>query len=370
LYRDREAGGSVFVILDGVFTQHLAISPREVIDVTRDNALVIGASSMGALRAAECWPVGVKGIGLVYRWFRMGRLDSDDEVAVGTDQDREFRALSVALVNVRYAVSRGIRQQLWDRQIGQRIVDVAANLFYPQRQWRGILRQANVQDEAQQIERFCAAQDIKRQDAVQALQYVREQVHQDDLMAKHRRMMDEPFVRPNRETFTPYLGASPSQLRGELVAWLFGTGRYQRYLWPLLVGRTEFHGLPQQDRPAYLRDVLGTVLARLLPPDDAFAMTVWHELSFLGELQAEITRMYAAKHLAQDAAQASVAIAPHLLRRVREEVSIAHGAHSWSVLQTYVINDRLCEAIPFEWIDRSCHLIAHARSYLASCDFS
>src|SRR5712691_12195122 len=63
LYRDREAGGAVFVILDGVFTQHLAISPREVVDVACDNALVIGASSMGALRAAECWPVGVQGVG-------------------------------------------------------------------------------------------------------------------------------------------------------------------------------------------------------------------------------------------------------------------------------------------------------------------
>lgn len=81
---------------------------------------------MGALRAAGCWPVGLQGVGLVYRLFRMGILDSDGEVAVGTDQDNHFCAISVALVNVRYAVSRAIRQGILERQTGQRMVDAAA----------------------------------------------------------------------------------------------------------------------------------------------------------------------------------------------------------------------------------------------------
>ena len=362
LYRDRESGGAVFVIIDGMFTQHLAISPREVVDVARDKALVIGASSMGALRAAECWPVGVQGVGLVYRLFRRGILESDGEVAVGTDQDHEFRAVSVALVNVRYAVSRAIRQRLLERQSGQRIVDAAARIFYPERQWRSVLREARVADDSRQLARFCAAQDIKRLDGIQALQYVSRLLRQGDRLTKHRQTTDAPFLRPNREAFQPYLGSSPDVLRGELVEWLFGTGRYQRYLWALLAGRTDFHGLPQQGRAERLREVLCDVLSDLLPHDDAFAHAVWEELAFLGELQAEITRMYAAKRLAQDATRASVVVEQHVLHRVREEVSIAHGACSWSLLLEHVIDGRLCGAIPFAWIERSCSIIAQARS--------
>ena len=80
LYTDRIIGNSLFVIIDGVFQQREAISPREVIDVAMSGAIVVGASSMGALRAAECWPAGVRGVGSIYRLFRRGILDSDDEV--------------------------------------------------------------------------------------------------------------------------------------------------------------------------------------------------------------------------------------------------------------------------------------------------
>jgi hypothetical protein len=66
LYRDRMLRGAVFLILDGVFFQDEAISPREILDVIADGAMVVGASSMGALRAAECWPMGMRGVGSIY----------------------------------------------------------------------------------------------------------------------------------------------------------------------------------------------------------------------------------------------------------------------------------------------------------------
>src|SRR5690242_15969608 len=53
LYRDRMLRYSVFVVIDGVFNQQEALPLREIIDVLGDGAWVVGASSMGALRAAE-----------------------------------------------------------------------------------------------------------------------------------------------------------------------------------------------------------------------------------------------------------------------------------------------------------------------------
>ena len=42
----------------------------------------MGASSMGALRAAELSQFGMVGIGEVYQAFKLGRLEDDDEVAI------------------------------------------------------------------------------------------------------------------------------------------------------------------------------------------------------------------------------------------------------------------------------------------------
>jgi hypothetical protein len=122
LYRDRLLGFRVFVILDGVFGQELAVSPREAIDVARDGAVVVGACSMGAIRAAECWPAGVEGVGAVYRLFRRGALTSDAEVAVAFSPEPPYRPVSVPLVNVRYALSRCLRDRVLSRTIAEQHV--------------------------------------------------------------------------------------------------------------------------------------------------------------------------------------------------------------------------------------------------------
>jgi hypothetical protein len=82
LYRDRLLGFSVFLILDGVFLERLAVSPREIVDVLQDGATVVGASSMGAIRAAECRPAGMHGVGTIYHLYRRGHLTTEDDVAV------------------------------------------------------------------------------------------------------------------------------------------------------------------------------------------------------------------------------------------------------------------------------------------------
>jgi hypothetical protein len=133
LYRARERGGSIFLIIDGMFSHCLAVSPREIIDVIRDGALVLGASSMGAVRSAECWPSGMRGLGVIARLYRMGRLDSDDEVAVSVDPVNEFASLTVALINVRFAVSGARRRRLLDQDSAAAIVRAAKQIHFPDR---------------------------------------------------------------------------------------------------------------------------------------------------------------------------------------------------------------------------------------------
>src|SRR5688572_7824218 len=167
LYRERELGVSVFVILDGVFLQQQAIPPREVIDVILDGALVVGAASLGAIRAAECWPAGMRGIGAVYRLFRSGYLASDDEVAVSFDPDNPSATSSLALVNVRFAVGRALRSRLITPELAARIVRAGECTFFADRSWKRILADAEVRDPA--LMDALGKWDIKRLDAERAL---------------------------------------------------------------------------------------------------------------------------------------------------------------------------------------------------------
>ena len=43
----------VYVILDGEFGQNMSVSPKEILSLLERGKTVIGASSMGALRASE-----------------------------------------------------------------------------------------------------------------------------------------------------------------------------------------------------------------------------------------------------------------------------------------------------------------------------
>jgi hypothetical protein len=60
----------VIVILDGEFGQNLSVSPKEILAVLERGKTVIGASSMGALRASELDRSGMIGVGWVYDHFR------------------------------------------------------------------------------------------------------------------------------------------------------------------------------------------------------------------------------------------------------------------------------------------------------------
>ena len=69
-------------IVDGEFYQSLSVSPKEVLKLLRRGVTVFGSSSMGALRAAETWKLGMIGVGKIFAMYRDGILDADDEVAL------------------------------------------------------------------------------------------------------------------------------------------------------------------------------------------------------------------------------------------------------------------------------------------------
>ncbi|MCS7103458.1 MAG: TfuA-like protein, partial [Candidatus Korarchaeum sp.] len=93
-------GFDIIGIIDGVFHQNVAISPREILDVMRAGVTVIGGGSMGALRAAELHEFGMIGVGRIFEMYRRGEIDSDDEVAL-IFNPITLEPLSEPLINIR-----------------------------------------------------------------------------------------------------------------------------------------------------------------------------------------------------------------------------------------------------------------------------
>lgn len=308
LYRERELGAWGFLIVDGVFMQEDAVSPREVVDVLEDSALVIGASSMGALRAADCWPAGGRGIGLIYRLYRLGVLESDEEVAVAVSGDGSDTAVSVPLVNVRYAISRAVGRRLIDRAAGRRIVDAAAGIYYPERTWKEVLRRAEPVPAA--LFDFCTSLALEREDAARAMRYVRPIVQDaPQLAALHGRRGDGTFSRSEvaRDRASDATGGIETEcLRMMLCEWMIGTGRLARYRavssWSADDSRAE---------------------------RDRFACEVWSELEQLHQRDAELMRLRAVERAMTAARDAGLTPEGRDRRAARREIAIGHGFRSW-----------------------------------------
>lgn len=326
LYCARNEGTSIFLIVDGQFLQEDALPPREVIDVARDGAAVYGASSMGALRAADCWPVGVRGVGVVYRLFRAGRLDSDEEVAVGTDASRGFRATSVALVNVRYAMAKAVRTGLLDRPAAEAIVACARQLFYTDRTWTSLLATADRAADAR-LTAFCAGKDVKREDAVRLFRAVRANLARVD--GADRGPAGRPLGPRQRQPLPDaLLGRTVTTCQPALIRWMVGTGRVQ-------LGNRPYGLTP-----------IGT--SRPIRVDEpAFARWTWDRLIATGELHAELMRMHAAEQAADEADRRG--LRPRAVDRFLAESEIAarYRCASWSDLKRLAEE----EPIPWAWID-------------------
>lgn len=135
--------GDRVVLIDGFFDTWPAVRHKELLMLLSRGVAVIGAASMGALRAAELAPFGMIGIGDVYRAFADGRLVGDDEVALlhGPAQIG-WEPLTEPLVNVRATLQRAVRSRRLDPAAARRLRRLAAAMFYKERTWPALLAAA------------------------------------------------------------------------------------------------------------------------------------------------------------------------------------------------------------------------------------
>jgi hypothetical protein len=158
-------------IIDGQFFQRLAISPKEVLRALDAGVRVFGASSMGALRAAELASFGMVGVGDVYRLYAQGVIDADDEVAL-TYNSETLEPLSAPLVNMRLALRAAVARGLTTAEFADAFIATAQALYYPDRSYRRVFQSLG-STPAEPLTRFLSSQDAKRDDAIELLTQLR-----------------------------------------------------------------------------------------------------------------------------------------------------------------------------------------------------
>ncbi|WP_405085010.1 TfuA-like protein [Microbispora sp. NBC_01389] len=270
------------VIIDGYYREKLAVGHKEILWLIAEGVRVVGAASMGALRAAELSPYGMTGAGTVFDMYATGEVDGDDEVAVlHGPADLGYPAGTVALVNLRYGCREGARTGRIPAEAGERIVRAAKAMPFANRTWRDLDAVVDSGDRAclETLRRLIGTGewDVKRLDALAALR------------AAGERRAERPVERPGAE---PAAWTADTALTGithyEALKWRsrreYAPGRWMTDLDVVTAGRlfgddyprlheetltgllTGFAADRGLDLEAYVRAGLGVAGAEPLPP--------------------------------------------------------------------------------------------------------
>jgi hypothetical protein len=166
-------------IVDGVFYQALPVWHKEIVYALEVGVRVLGAASMGALRAAECDAFGMVGVGEVYRRYASAMLAADDEVALAhADADHGWQKLSEPLVNVRATLEAEIKAGRVDASAAEAFVAAARPIWFPKRTVAYLAEAARAAGvAAADVDRIVEALleryvDVKRADALELLETI------------------------------------------------------------------------------------------------------------------------------------------------------------------------------------------------------
>ena len=166
--------------VDGVFLHDYPPSPIEVYHLaTRKNIKLIGASSLGALRAVELEKFGMKGIGKIFQLYKNGIINADDEVAVTFVQENNILQ-SEAMIDIRFNLFLAYKKGVITNQTKKRFAKIAKNIYFPFRNYADILKLTQQQFPSihNELESFRSyilknRDSLKARDAIKLLKYLK-----------------------------------------------------------------------------------------------------------------------------------------------------------------------------------------------------
>jgi hypothetical protein len=173
-------GATTIGLIDGLFETTPSVWHKELLWALSKSVRLFGSSSIGALRAAEMWPFGMEGVGLVYRLYRCRAIIDDDEVALlhGPPEAGSI-PLTEAMVNIRATLRRARQLEMITPEAERIIGQTAKSLYYKERTLDRILKRSRDRLAAEgdtselhrKLERI--RRDVKREDAILLLSRLR-----------------------------------------------------------------------------------------------------------------------------------------------------------------------------------------------------
>jgi hypothetical protein len=134
-------GASAIGVIDGRFEDTRAVWHKEILFALSRGVKIAGAASMGALRAAECSPFGMVGIGAVYRNYADGTYEDDADVAqLHGPAELGYMALSEPLANILPTLDKMAQAGIIDRAEREGLMQAARALHYKERTYARLLQ--------------------------------------------------------------------------------------------------------------------------------------------------------------------------------------------------------------------------------------
>lgn len=140
LYRLLKKKPKAIGIIDGYFGGRPAVSHKEILECLYNGVAVYGASSIGALRAAEMESFGMHGVGQIFEMYKNNVLQGDDEVALThLSAEHGYRSTSFPLVELRQTLKKLDALQLISHQEGATILQCAQQRCFTDRHLKLII---------------------------------------------------------------------------------------------------------------------------------------------------------------------------------------------------------------------------------------
>jgi len=143
VYRAALTRPAIIGIVDGYFEVTPTVWHKEILWAMAQGIHVYGSASIGALRAAELYPFGMRGVGRIFAAYHDGVLCDDDEVAMlHGPEELGYPAVTEAMVNIRATLERAAAAGVLDGWLVARLTEIGKALFYKERSWEAILQLA------------------------------------------------------------------------------------------------------------------------------------------------------------------------------------------------------------------------------------
>jgi hypothetical protein len=173
LYAAARGGATVIGLVDGAFEDRATVWHKEILFALDQGVRVIGAASLGALRAVECAPFGMEGVGEIFARFRDGALEEDADLALCFGPaELGYPAMSEPRVNIRATLEAAKLAGILSAREARAALDASGRVFFKELTWPRLLADApGFGWRPARAERFAAwlpggRVDLKRADAL------------------------------------------------------------------------------------------------------------------------------------------------------------------------------------------------------------